>query len=206
MDDLDLHSDVVTGLVGRGSAALSTVADGDLVQARGWFVSDNGAYFLCPPQPGDLIRPGQNRRVAGREAVRLILQEGHHKAPLDGAWVCASGVWVERQITVSVIGSEPIDLALIAPPKNGNAISPRVDHQIAKSARRTFADRYRRWDLLALGRGRMDGGGPALYVAGTRLLEEIQDYLDTLPTGVVEFRSWLEPMEALQGRGTRLSG
>lgn len=198
MDDFDIHSDLGSGLRGPSSANLSAVADGDMVQARGWFESDNGTYFLCPPHIEDLVRPGRAPRSVGPEALRLLLSEGEFEVP-SGSWVCISGVWVERQITVSSMAIEPIDLSLIEPPEEVTDTSAQIDEKMAKNARRTFADRYRRWDLLTLGRGRADGRWPVLYVAGTRALDEIQDYLDTLPTGMVHFRSWLEAIDAGQG-------
>lgn len=188
--NINIHSDLIMDSNDSDAAA---ICDGDLVVASGWLVRNDQDCSLCPPQPEDRARVGSTRRAVGEDAIRLLHEEAAHGSAIAPEWVRITGVWVERQITVRKIEREPMDLSLIDPPEPPSKNAPVFGADLARRVGRVFADRYRRWDLIALGRGSGDRPGPVAYVAATRPLLEVNEYLASLPVGAVDFRSWLKP-------------
>lgn len=174
----------------RLDSQVDIVRDGAAVTASGWLVVDGSDACLVPPQPPDLHRPSAPE-ACGDTSVRLVLQGHDAPRPPSGAWVRVTGIWTEREITVSDISAERIDLSLLAPPPLGEAGAPTFGEELAHDVGRVFDDRRRRWDLLSVGRASGRRPGPVVSVVAVRALPEIAEYVGTLPEGAVDFRPWL---------------
>ena len=174
---------------------LIPLEDGAAVSAAGWLLVNEPFASLIPPEPSDLHRAG-SPEAAGETAVRLVRRE--HDAPElppSGSWVRVRGVWREREISVTDVRAQPVDLSLLRPPRLRQDHAPGFGEEFASQVGRVFSDRRRRWDLLAIAHTSRRLSGPVVSVVAVRTLPEIVEYLAGLPEGAVEFRPWLTSVD-----------